>query len=297
MEKKAAMVDMRSDTTWSSQLADKISSIGSKSKEAGDVLDGEEQGYDAADAMEAGQVRFTSILAMQPAAVEQRLVVIRSREQLVSTLQNAAGEVLLMSKAAADGNRFDIYLSRDGAPPLVSRSFFGKGAPVEPQPSFTLMASDSERNQWALASLQCERCASHGRRRCGTSQVMCVRHYLEPVGAGQAFCMDVFFPAKQDRGVQCEICGTCSGAEAAWTQALTSRRPKWNIKNKSLSLDFRGRAKLASAKNFQLENASLSQKAFLLYGKVSEDKFVLDYSSPMGMVQAFAAALSVAHWQ
>lgn len=284
---------------WCSQLADKLSSIGSKSKQIGDELDGEEQrpGFDAIEAMEAGQVRFTSILALQPAAAEQRLVVTRSREQLVSTLQNAAGEVLLMSKAAANGNRFDIYLSRDGAPPLVSRTFFGKGAPTEPEPSFTMIASDSERNQWALASLQCESCASHGRRRCGTRQVMCVRHYLEPVGAGQAFCMDVFFPAMQDRGVGCVVCGACGGADAAWTQELSSRRPKWNIKNKSLSLDFRGRAKLASAKNFQLENPSLSQKAFLLFGKVSEDKFVLDYSSPMGMVQAFAAALSVTHWQ
>merc|ERR1712147_297828 len=122
-----------------------------------------------------------------------------------------------MSKATPDGNRFDIYMSRDGAPPLVSRSFFGKGAPTEPEPSFTLMASDSERNQWALASLQCESCAS------------------------QAFCMDVFFPA-QDRGVHCVVCGTCGGADASWNQELTSRRPKWNIKNKSLSLDFRGRA-------------------------------------------------------
>jgi len=292
------MLDMRSDMAWSSQLADKLSSIGSKSKQSGDALYGEEQwlGFDAAEAMETGQVRFTSILALQPAAMEQRLVVTRSREQLVSTLQNAAGEVLLMSKAAADGNRFDIYLSRDGAPPLVSRSFFGKGAPTEPEPSFMLMASDSERNQWALASLQCESCASHGRRRCGTRQVMCVRHYLEPVGAGQAFCMDVFFPA-QEKGAHRVVCGTCGGADAAWTQELTSRRPKWNIKNKSLSLDFRGRAKLASAKNFQLESASRAQKPCLLYGKVSEDKFVLDYSSPLGMVHAFAAALSVTHWQ
>merc|ERR1719277_1213961 len=143
-----------------------------------------------------------------------------------------------MSKAAEDGCRFDIYLSHDGSPPLVAKSLFSRTAPPEPQPTFALVASDDERNDWALISLQCERCASRGRRRCGMRHLMRTRHYLEPVGAGQAFCMDVLFPTRVASGARacfCQDCGSGDGqATAPWATELTSRRPKWNTKHKSL---------------------------------------------------------------
>merc|ERR1719210_1048514 len=96
-------------------------------------------------------------------------------------------------------------------------------------------------------------------------------------------------------GSSAVFCDVCGDASAVWAAAISSRRPKWNLKHKSLSLDFRGRATAASAKNFQLENSA--RAPVLLFGKVEEQKFVLDYSSPLGMVQAYASALSVSHWQ
>merc|ERR1740129_1315042 len=197
--------------------------------------------------------------------------------------------------AAVDGSRFDIYVSHDGSPPLVTKSLFARAAPSEPEPTFTLMASDGERNDWALISLQCERCASRGRRRCGMRHMMYTRHYLEPVGAGQAFCMDVLFPTRGESGDRAVVCQNCGDSAASWSAELTSRRPKWNTKHKSLSLDFRGRATMASAKNFQLESSAAPRTPLLLFGKVGAQKFVLDYCSPLGMVQAYAASLSVSH--
>jgi hypothetical protein len=210
---------------------------------------------------------------------------------------NDAGETLLMSRATEDGCRFDIFVSHDRAPPLASKSSFGRAPTPEPEPTFALVASDRERNDWVLISLKCDRCASRGRRRCGMRHIARMKHYLEPVGAGQAFCMDVMFPMSSADGSRDVFCEQCGDGSASWSSELSSRRPKWNLKHKSLSLDFRGRATMASAKNFQLESTSALRKPLFLYGKVAEQRFVLDYCSPLGMVQAFAAALSVSHWQ
>lgn len=292
------------DLEWYSKFTDKVEKVSpgpsALRDEPAEKL-GKERAFDEAEAMEAGEARCTIFTVLQPPVAEQRLVVVRSVEQRVSTLLNAAGETLLMSRAAEDGLRFDIYVSHDGAPPLVARSLFARSAPPEPAPTFTLMASDGERNDWALISLQCERCSSNGKRRCGVRHMMRARHYLEPVGAGQAFCMDVLFPMRIESGARAVFCQSCgcggSAANGRWSPELTSRRPKWNTKHKSLSLDFRGRATMASAKNFQLESTASPRKPLFLYGKVADNKFVLDYSAPLGMVQAFAAALSVSHWQ
>jgi len=55
---------------------------------------------------------------------------------------------------------------------------------------------------------------------------------------------------------------------------------------------------MASAKNFQLEVPDMPGKNKLLFGKVGDNQFVLDYRSPLGAVQAFAAALTAAvHWK
>ena len=35
----------------------------------------------------------------------------------------------------------------------------------------------------------------------------------------------------------------------------------------------------------------------MLFGKIDEDEFVLDYRHPLGMAQAFAVALSTKDWQ
>ena len=71
-------------------------------------------------------------------------------------------------------------------------------------------------------------------------------------------------------------------------------------------MDFKGRVKKASKKNFQLisatdvESSSLDVtadddddgKVLMLFGKVSRDRFSLDFAPPLSIVQALAIALT-----
>lgn len=294
MEAKAAVQDFR----WYAGLVEKVVKVTDKAKLTSDAADSEEhaRGFDAAEAMEVGEARCLAFLVSQRQPVEQRLFVVRSPQQRTTCLVNAAGEALLMSAASEDGCRFSIFVSHDGTPPLASKSYFGRAD--MPEPAFALVASDRERNDWVLEAMKCERCTALGRRRCGSGRIARMRHYSEPVGAGAAFCMDVQFPASAGDGSRAVFCDVCGDPSTCWSSELTSRRPNWNMKHKTLSLDFRGRATMASAKNFQLDTLGSDRKASdFLYGKVAEQKFVLDYCSPLSMVQAYAAALSVSHWQ
>lgn len=70
-------------------------------------------------------------------------------------------------------------------------------------------------------------------------------------------------------------------------------------------MDFYGRATKASPQNFQLKRAPdqadlqevVSGDPVLLFGKIDEKTFVLDYKNPLGMVQAFAIALTTKVWE
>ena len=113
--------------------------------------------------------------------------------------------------------------------------------------------------------------------------------------------MDVETPAI-GMGDQPDIwCTRCSEAGVRDRfEELSSIRPKWNAKRKDMQLNFKGRCKVTSAKNFQLEMPrSMKEKTGvtkLLFGKIAENEFVLDYSTPLSEVQAFAAALTTSHW-
>jgi hypothetical protein len=255
--------------------------------------------FDLAEAMESGSAWSLASFVQPPPEGEkneQRLVLLREPDQRLILLQTRTRETLLMARASSDGCRFDIFASCMGAPPLTPKSLKGTEASTL-APSFALVASSAERKEWTLMSLSCTSCESRGRRRCGMEQIARMRHYLEWVGPNEAYCMDVEYPQKREDGTAAAMCEVCGTGAAPWSLALTSRRPVWNEKRKTLSLNFRGRVSLASAKNFQLESPSGGSRSLFLFGKVADDKFVLDYCSPLGMVQAFAAALSASHWQ
>ena len=78
---------------------------------------------------------------------------------------------------------------------------------------------------------------------------------------------------------------------------LQNKNPHWNEGMHCWCLNFRGRVKLASVKNFQLvqDNASVDQEENIVmqFGKVDNDVFILDYNPKlMSPIQAFATALS-----
>jgi len=80
---------------------------------------------------------------------------------------------------------------------------------------------------------------------------------------------------------------------------LKTKLPKWNPKTRSMVLDFAGRVKKASARNFQLciEGVGCDGEVFLQYGKVKKGLYALDFRHPLSPLQALGVALSVKSWQ
>jgi hypothetical protein len=257
--------------------------------------------FEFADLMEQGIAPgLTSSFAepLENPTAENRLRVERrsgNKREYVLLAQD--GEPLLLARANSAGDQYDIFIARAGEQTQSSLVVSALG------PAFVLVAKNSKLREWTLHSTRCERCTYRGRRACGQRELAKVVHYMEPVGEGQALCMDVDVPAplSSDQGgsaVWCSVCGEADQGEALVT-TLTSRRPRWSPKQRTLTLDFRGRCSVASSKNFQLEALGENQNpdCKLLFGKVGDNKFVLDYKSPFGPVQAFATALTASHWK
>ena len=56
-------------------------------------------------------------------------------------------------------------------------------------------------------------------------------------------------------------------------------------------LNFHGRVTLASVKNFQLVDKNDVDDVICQFGKIGEDKFTLDYKTPLNAMQSFCIAL------
>eukprot|EP00388_Colpodella_angusta_P012631 GDKJ01032001.1.p1 GENE.GDKJ01032001.1~~GDKJ01032001.1.p1 ORF type:complete len:536 (+),score=81.13 GDKJ01032001.1:37-1644(+) len=77
---------------------------------------------------------------------------------------------------------------------------------------------------------------------------------------------------------------------------LDNVQPRWDFKIGSFALPFFGRVLKASAKNFQLKDASLpsdgKEEIFLMFGKVSKDEFALDFREPISPLAAISIAVA-----
>lgn len=243
-------------------------------------------GFEFAELLEEGLgPGLTSSYTQVPrdAAKQMHLIVQRSQNRQEYQLTSEDGRHLLVARSNADGTQYDMFAAHDSQPPRALG------------PAFVLK-SNSSRDVWSLNSVRCEQCESRGKRQCGSREVARMTHYCETVGEGQAFCMDLQLPELDEDGNSAVFCSVCNDSSEGGVEELTTRRPKWNPKHKSLTLDFGGRCSMASAKNFQLEVPGKPGKVKFLYGKVAENQFVLDYKYPLGPVQAFAAALTASHW-
>lgn len=245
------------------------------------------RGFEFADVLEQGIGPGPTASFVDPPsekdAKQQRLHVNYDPKNGSYLLTTESGESLLLATSKADGLGFEIFVAREGQPCK------------QLGPSF-LLTSNHKKNQWSLSSVRCQQCESRGTRLCGTRELGRMSHYCEAVGSGNAFCMDVEIPEVQEDGSSSIVCPVCSDPDIGGC-LLSTRRPKWNERKQSLTLDFRGRCSIASAKNFMLEAENNPSTITLLFGKISKSKFVLDYSYPLSMVQAFAAALTATHWK
>lgn len=264
----------------------------SPGSKVGDVPDEPRQwcAFEFADLMEQGLTRGIAssfIAPPQDVCREERFCVERSPDHKEYLLTRKDGEKLLLARKNNNGGGFGIFVARDGQPP----SAFG--------PAFELTPNKTE-DRWMLYCETCDTCEARGRRKCGKRELAYITHFTEEVGEGKICCMDLEVPEVHQDGSSaswCPVCTSAMGTEDNGSMTLTTRRPKWNARRQTLSLDFYGRCSVASAKNFQLQFADKPGQIKLLFGKVSAHSFVLDFRSPLSTVQAFAAAVSTSGWK
>lgn len=75
-------------------------------------------------------------------------------------------------------------------------------------------------------------------------------------------------------------------------QVLVNRTPIWNDSIGGYMLNFNGRVTKASVKNFQMIQGSNYDEVLLQFGRVDENKFTMDYTHPLTLLQAFGICLS-----
>jgi len=188
----------------------------------------------------------------------------------------------------------------------------GGDPPVAVGPAFTMTAEGSRQERWTLFSERCECCEYLPQPRSCCSgacrrELAHISHAREDIGRGTVMAMEVDIPTLCEDGSPSIWC-TRAGGE--WgKKRLESKKPVWSPRIKSLTLDFYGRCSRASPKNFQLQLPGAAaaarapgregrpREAELLFGKIDDDVFVLDYKHPLSMAQAFSIALSTKDWQ
>lgn len=74
--------------------------------------------------------------------------------------------------------------------------------------------------------------------------------------------------------------------------ALTNKRPIYNMDTSSYVLNFNGRVTLPSVKNFQVIHPNDSSYITLMFGKIGDNDFVLDFTYPWNALEAFGVAVS-----
>lgn len=234
---------------------------------------------DPVDAMERGFVRVFAREEVKPETAEapkRKMNVQRSEDRLCHVLYDENLEKVLEARTTAQG--IQVFAAR------------GDSKMYSDIPAFTL-THDKDKKNWTVASSFCEKCAYHSPlnscKNKGGQTLAYVRHSKEEIGEGMAMCMDVDIPQIGDFW-----CPSCQSSDDARIE-LSSLRPKWNEKLKSLCMDFKGRVEEASAKNFQL---CLDDKAILVYGKKANGTFCLEFAHPLSTVQAFTIALSTMYW-
>lgn len=225
--------------------------------------------FDAADAMERG------LLGPPTNPEEDRLVKAPSQEQHVRVrctkdgaehrLMDEVGEVMLIARESReDDQRIDIFLASEGTEGVASYT----------------MTFDEDRTQFRLCRMDkndyCETTGAFKGR-----ELLRVVQTRETIGKGVCMYLDV----------------TVHDIDAGATVQLGSKRPVWNKKLKSLTLDFGGRCDQASPRNFQLCPLDDENESLMFFGKISRNFYNLDYIEPLGALHAFAVAITTKHWE
>jgi len=253
----------------------------------GDVPDEPRQwcAFEYADLMEQGLSNGHASSFIEAPPEEMRLCVELSDDEKEILLCTPNGDDLLLARRN-DNNGFNVFIASEEGKNQQSSA-----------PAFTL-TSEGSKDRWILHAATCDQCEGHGRRNCGRRELATIRHHVEEVGDAKICCMDVEIPAETKDGSLDVWCPMCKGQKQDQECIeLSTRRPTWSRTRKALLLDFFGRCSLASVRNFQLELPEAQGNVKLLFGKVGPNQHILDFSKPLGPIQAFAMAISAFDWK
>lgn len=114
---------------------------------------------------------------------------------------------------------------------------------------------------------------------------------------------DTWRPSRPDRSDSLSACldrarhKEMAPSEEHHVCLLHTNPPQWDPKVKGHTLDFKGRVKEASVKNFQLvawnhNTNKLGGDIILMFGKYSDDVYTCDFAYPLNALQAFALGLA-----
>lgn len=255
--------------------------------------DADAEVIEAIDAMERGlscEPVTARFVQPQPSVGKRQMMVVkRSADHLQHTLFDDDMCAVLIARTVMERNFVEIFAAGGKNPSELSSAHAAVG------PVFTL-TFDNCKKLWQMGSQNCEHCgwrAPHlSCASLGGQTFLRVAQSKEDIGEARALCMDVEIPQVHADGSREFWCPLCAGNRAKRME-LSSERPKWNDRIQALTMDFDGRAQLASAKNFKL---CLGGQKVLLFGKRANGDFCLDFEHPLSMAQAFAIALTTMFW-
>lgn len=219
--------------------------------------------FDEADAMERGLIGPTTNAEedrlVKPPKQEQHLRVKILKDGAEHRLTDAEGELKLVARCREEARRIDIYLASEG---------------TDGTASFT-MTYDEDMTEFRLARVPRDDSDRKGR------ELLRIAQTREDIGGGKCIYLDV----------------TVHETDTGAFHQLGSKRPVWNRRLKSLTMDFGGRCDKASPRNFQMCPLDDEDVSLMFFGKIGRNTFSMDYVEPLGTLHAFAIAISTQHWE
>jgi len=197
---------------------------------------------------------------MRPPKWEHHLRVKVAKDGAEHRLTDEEGELKLVARRRKD-YRIDIYLSSEGTD--GSASF--------------MMTFDEDRTEFRLMRVPRKACESDGK----DQELLRITQTIEEIGRGKCIYMDV----------------TVHDHDTGAFHQLGSKRPVWNKRLKSLTMDFGGRCDQASPRNFQMCPVDDEDTSLMFFGKTGSNTFSMDYIEPLGTLHAFAVAIATEHWE
>jgi len=247
--------------------------------------------------------------------------------------QPQSNDVRTLGMAYVDDNQTHVLIGEEDQPLLIaaprsqrrdratSFDLFvpdGEGASPGQKPAYRLV-HDKQKSSWELRSAHCLECEAFERYQCRKDglqrdaedlprTLLRVRQEVVTLGPCGAKVPVMHVELPHEGVPWCEACSRrqstpkqkSSKCERGEGRCITTRLPKWNKRLVAPTLDYGGRCQKASVRNFQMTFAPSGEcdlgDIVLMFGKVEAEVFFLECKEGLSPVQAFALALTTAHW-